>query len=116
MWFAPEELPPASGGRSEVRGQGEGLVGPAQGRARMARANWHHSTCRPGCRDNGDVPRGLSSLSRSEDHEAASRTAQEHPRAQAGGVAGEHLVLWERGHLQYHTAGDVRGIAEAEAE
>ena len=53
---------------------------------------------------NGDLPRSLSSLPRPENHRATPAGPERDPEFEAGGTAGKHLVLRQRGHLQSHPA------------
>src|SRR5215472_9451399 len=62
----------------------------------------------------GNLPRGLPFVPRPENHPPAAPGSQSHPGARAGGITRINLVLWQRRHLQHHSARDGAKTPEAQ--
>ncbi len=87
-----------------------------QGHPRMAGA--HRPDAAQAGRDRATchLPRSLPLVPRAANHRAAAPTPARHSEFDADGIAGEHLVLRQRGHLQFDPAGDGQPIAGPQAQ
>src|SRR6202007_3085072 len=58
-----------------------------------------------------DVSRGVSFVSRAENHYSAAPDIEIHSRIEVDRARRIYLVLWKRRHLQHHSTGDVEAVA-----